>query len=133
MSGGHSTYEPKTGVSKWVDSRLPLPRLVYDSFVAYPTPRNLNYAYTFGAILSSQTAAPSELGPALRDGRRFSRRPAGSGGPHLRHRLLCGRPGVAPRRLGNGSGNGPGDGRRRAFGRLHLEPCDGPREVFGLG
>ncbi|MBW8638797.1 cytochrome b N-terminal domain-containing protein [Hoeflea sp. WL0058] len=52
MSGGHSTYEPKTGVSKWVDSRLPLPRLVYDSFVAYPTPRNLNYAYTFGAILS---------------------------------------------------------------------------------
>ncbi|GKX33461.1 MAG: cytochrome b [Rhizobiaceae bacterium MnEN-MB40S] len=52
MSGGHSTYEPKTGVSKWIDSRLPLPRLVYDSFVAYPTPRNLNYAYTFGAILS---------------------------------------------------------------------------------
>ena len=52
MSGGHSTYEPKTGFEKWVDSRLPLPRLVYDSFVAYPTPRNLNYAYTFGAILS---------------------------------------------------------------------------------
>jgi len=52
MSGGHSSYEPRNGFSKWVDSRLPLPRLVYDSFVAYPTPRNLNYAYTFGAILS---------------------------------------------------------------------------------
>ncbi|MEM6462398.1 MAG: cytochrome b N-terminal domain-containing protein [Pseudomonadota bacterium] len=52
MSGGHSTYEPSSGLGKWVDSRLPLPRLVYDSFVAYPTPRNLNYAYTFGAILS---------------------------------------------------------------------------------
>jgi ubiquinol-cytochrome c reductase cytochrome b subunit len=52
MSGGHSQYEPTSGFGKWVDSRLPLPRLVYDSFVAYPTPRNLNYAYTFGAILS---------------------------------------------------------------------------------
>jgi ubiquinol-cytochrome c reductase cytochrome b subunit len=52
MSGGHSTYEPTSGVGKWVDSRLPLPRMVYDSFVAYPVPRNINYAYTFGAILS---------------------------------------------------------------------------------
>ncbi|MEM9105368.1 MAG: cytochrome b N-terminal domain-containing protein [Pseudomonadota bacterium] len=52
MSGGHSQYEPTSGIGKWVDTRLPLPRLVYDSFVAYPTPRNLNYAYTFGAILS---------------------------------------------------------------------------------
>ncbi|MCR9135812.1 MAG: cytochrome b N-terminal domain-containing protein [Alphaproteobacteria bacterium] len=52
MSGGHSTYEPSSGLGKWVDSRLPLPRLVYDSFVAYPVPRNINYAYTFGAILS---------------------------------------------------------------------------------
>ena len=52
MSGGHSTYEPTSGFAKWVDSRLPLPRLVYDSFVAYPVPRNINYAYTFGAILS---------------------------------------------------------------------------------
>lgn len=50
MSGGHSTYTPKTGIEKWVDERLPLPRLVYDSFVAYPTPRNLNYMYTFGGI-----------------------------------------------------------------------------------
>ncbi len=30
----------------------PLPRMVYDSFVAYPVPRNLNYAYTFGAMLA---------------------------------------------------------------------------------
>ena len=52
MSGGHSTYEPTSGLGKWVDSRLPLPRLVHDSFVSYPVPRNLNYAYTFGAMLS---------------------------------------------------------------------------------
>ena len=49
---GHSSYEPTSGLGKWVDARLPLPRMVYDSFVAYPVPRNLNYAYTFGAMLS---------------------------------------------------------------------------------
>lgn len=48
----HGTYTPTTGIGKWVDSRLPLPRLMYDSFVAYPVPRNLNYAYTFGGMLS---------------------------------------------------------------------------------
>ena len=52
MSGGHSTYSPKTGLGRWMDSRLPVPRLVYDSFIAYPVPRNLNYAYTFGGILA---------------------------------------------------------------------------------
>src|SRR5262245_59026497 len=48
MSGGHSTYTPTTGLGRWIDARMPLPRLVYDSFVAFPVPRNLNYAYTFG-------------------------------------------------------------------------------------
>ena len=53
MSGEHaSTYTPGTGIEKWIDARLPLPRLIYDSFVAYPVPRNLNYAYTFGGILA---------------------------------------------------------------------------------
>ena len=52
MSGGHSKYVPVNGVMKWMDERLPLPRLVYDSFVAYPVPRNLNGWYTFGGILS---------------------------------------------------------------------------------
>ncbi len=49
---GHSTYVPKTGLAKWMDARLPIIRLGYDSFVAYPVPRNLNNWYTFGAILS---------------------------------------------------------------------------------
>ncbi len=52
MSAGHSSYEPKSGFGKWLDERLPLPRLMYDSFVAYPVPRNLNSWYTFGGILS---------------------------------------------------------------------------------
>ncbi|WP_442861120.1 cytochrome b, partial [Caulobacter sp. HMWF025] len=49
---GHSTYQPKTGFERWLDARLPIVRLGYDSFVDYPTPRNLNYWYTFGGILS---------------------------------------------------------------------------------
>ncbi len=52
MSAGHSQYTPNNGFMKWLDARLPLPRMVYDSFIAYPVPRNLNGWYTFGAILS---------------------------------------------------------------------------------
>ena len=49
---GHSSYDPQNGAMKWLDRRLPLPRLMHDSFVSYPVPRNLNYAYTFGGMLS---------------------------------------------------------------------------------
>jgi quinol-cytochrome oxidoreductase complex cytochrome b subunit len=49
---GQSTYEPKTGIERWLDARLPAIRLMHDSFVDYPTPRNINYWWTFGAILS---------------------------------------------------------------------------------
>jgi quinol-cytochrome oxidoreductase complex cytochrome b subunit len=49
---GPSTYEPASGFTRWLDKRLPILRLAHDSFVAYPTPRNLNYWWTFGAILS---------------------------------------------------------------------------------
>ena len=47
-----STYVPGTGVEKWLDKRLPIVRLAYDSFVDFPTPKNLNYWYTFGGILA---------------------------------------------------------------------------------
>ena len=49
---GHSTYEPKSGFTRWLDTRLPIMRLGWDTFVDYPTPRNLNYWWTFGGILS---------------------------------------------------------------------------------
>ncbi|KFB09478.1 cytochrome b [Nitratireductor basaltis] len=65
MSSGHSTYTPKTGFGRWMDARMPLPRLVYDSFVAYPVPRNLNYAYTFGGILSLMLMAQILTGVVL--------------------------------------------------------------------
>src|SRR5882724_7856985 len=45
-------YEPKSRFGRWFDDRLPATRLLYDSFVCYPVPRNLNYWYTFGAILT---------------------------------------------------------------------------------
>lgn len=49
---GHSTYTPSNGFTRWLDERLPVLRLVNDSFVDYPTPRNLNYWWTFGGILT---------------------------------------------------------------------------------
>jgi ubiquinol-cytochrome c reductase cytochrome b subunit len=45
-------YQPRSRIGRWFDDRLPATRLVYDSFVAYPIPRNLNYFYTFGGILA---------------------------------------------------------------------------------
>jgi ubiquinol-cytochrome c reductase iron-sulfur subunit len=65
MSGGHSTYSPKTGIGRWIDARMPLPRLMHDSFVSYPVPRNLNYAYTFGGILSMMLVAQILTGVVL--------------------------------------------------------------------
>ncbi len=49
---GPSTYQPTNPVAKWIERRLPIMGLVHSSFVAYPTPRNLNYWWTFGGILS---------------------------------------------------------------------------------
>ena len=49
---GESTYNPSNGFSKWMDSRLPILRLAHDSFIDYPTPKNLNYWWTFGGILT---------------------------------------------------------------------------------
>ncbi|TNE31364.1 MAG: cytochrome b [Alphaproteobacteria bacterium] len=44
-------YEPQNGFMKWMDERLPLPRLVYNAVGAgYPVPRNFNYMYNFGVL-----------------------------------------------------------------------------------
>jgi ubiquinol-cytochrome c reductase cytochrome b/c1 subunit len=49
---GPSTYKPKSAFLQWTERRLPILGLMHSSFVAYPTPRNLNYWWTFGGILS---------------------------------------------------------------------------------
>ncbi len=44
-------YQPQSDLSKWIDSRLPLPRFIYGALGAgYPTPKNLNYFYNFGVL-----------------------------------------------------------------------------------
>ena len=49
---GPSTYEPKSGFERWLDTRLPILRFANDTLVTFPTPKNLNYWYTFGGILA---------------------------------------------------------------------------------
>ncbi|QKS01781.1 cytochrome b [Sphingomonas sp. CL5.1] len=44
-------YEPKQPLMRWLDEKLPLPRLVYNAIGAgYPVPRNLNYWWNFGVL-----------------------------------------------------------------------------------
>ena len=44
-------YAPTTEFGRWMDEKLPVPRLVYNSLGAgYPTPRNLNYMWNFGSL-----------------------------------------------------------------------------------
>jgi ubiquinol-cytochrome c reductase cytochrome b/c1 subunit len=62
---GPSTYQPQSRFMKWLEARLPIASLVHSSFVAYPTPRNLNYWWTFGGILSFMLAAQIVTGIVL--------------------------------------------------------------------
>ena len=49
---GQETYIPDNKALAWVERRLPMLGLLKSSFVDYPTPRNLNYWWTFGGILT---------------------------------------------------------------------------------
>jgi ubiquinol-cytochrome c reductase cytochrome b/c1 subunit len=62
---GPSTYVPKSAIGRWFESRLPLMGLIHSSFIAYPVPRNLNYMWTFGAILSFMLIAQIITGVVL--------------------------------------------------------------------
>jgi ubiquinol-cytochrome c reductase cytochrome b/c1 subunit len=62
---GHSTYQPQNGFMRWLETRLPIGGLIHASFVAYPTPRNLNYWWTFGGILSFMLAVQILTGVVL--------------------------------------------------------------------
>jgi quinol-cytochrome oxidoreductase complex cytochrome b subunit len=62
---GHSTYQPKSALAKWFETRLPALSLIHSSFVVYPTPRNLNYWWNFGAILVFMLAAQLATGIVL--------------------------------------------------------------------
>jgi ubiquinol-cytochrome c reductase cytochrome b subunit len=47
----HSNYTPGSGIEKWLDDRLPIIRFSKEHLMDFPTPKNLNYWWTFGAIL----------------------------------------------------------------------------------
>jgi ubiquinol-cytochrome c reductase cytochrome b/c1 subunit len=48
---GHSTYKPTNPIAKWFDAQLPLLSTA-NEFMTFPTPKNLNYLWTFGGILT---------------------------------------------------------------------------------
>ena len=62
---GHSVYVPKSGFTKWLEARLPIISLTHSSAVAYPVPRNLNYFWTFGAILTMMLVVQIVTGVVL--------------------------------------------------------------------
>ncbi len=61
----HKRYEPKGRFTRWFESRLPIIGMVHNSFVSYPVPRNLNYLWSFGAILTFMLAAQIATGVVL--------------------------------------------------------------------
>ena len=60
-----SSYQPNSGFERWLDARLPVVRLMHDQFMVFPTPRNLNYWWTFGGILTFMLAAQIATGVVL--------------------------------------------------------------------
>ncbi len=60
-----SNYEPKSSFAKWWDDRLPVMRLMQGQLIDFPTPRNLNYLWTFGGILTFCLAAQIMTGVVL--------------------------------------------------------------------
>ncbi|WP_417691000.1 cytochrome b [Roseibium sp.] len=62
---GHSTYVPQSAGAKWLESRLPVISLIRGSFVDFPTPKNLNYWWTFGGILAVMLVAQILTGVVL--------------------------------------------------------------------
>jgi ubiquinol-cytochrome c reductase cytochrome b/c1 subunit len=65
MSDHESNYKPTSAIGKWMDVRLPLARMMHGQFVDFPTPRNLNYMWTFGGILMFMLVAQIVSGLVL--------------------------------------------------------------------
>ena len=63
--GGHSTYQPKSAFAKWFHERLPIMDLIQGQVLDFPTPKNLNYFWTFGGILAMMLGAQLVTGIVL--------------------------------------------------------------------
>lgn len=60
-----SPYVPSSALGRWFESRLPIGGLIHSSFVVFPVPRNLNYFWTFGAVLMFMLVAQIITGIVL--------------------------------------------------------------------
>ena len=49
---GPSNYQPTSAFGNWMHERLPVMEMVQGQALDFPTPKNLNYWWTFGGILS---------------------------------------------------------------------------------
>ncbi|WP_339951277.1 cytochrome b N-terminal domain-containing protein [uncultured Albimonas sp.] len=47
----HEKYEPKSGIEKWIHARLGIGAMIYDTLMI-PTPKNLNWMWIWGIILT---------------------------------------------------------------------------------
>ena len=65
MAAHESNYEPSSGIEKWLDERLPLIRFSKEHLMDFPTPKNLNYWWTFGAILAMMLGVQMVTGIVL--------------------------------------------------------------------
>ena len=52
MSSHESNFVPANPVLKWIETRLPVMGFAKSTMIDFPTPKNLNYWWTFGAILA---------------------------------------------------------------------------------
>ena len=62
---GPSNYQPKSAFGKWMHERLPVMELVQGQLMDFPTPKNLNYWWTFGGILAIMLVAQLITGIVL--------------------------------------------------------------------
>ncbi|MFO1185159.1 MAG: cytochrome b N-terminal domain-containing protein [Bauldia sp.] len=58
-------YQPKSRVARWFEKRLPIIGLAHEALVSFPIPRNLNYWWSFGGILSFMLVAQIATGVVL--------------------------------------------------------------------
>lgn len=47
----HDHYKPKSGIEKWLDERLPIVSILYSTMM-FPTPKNLNWMWVWGIVLT---------------------------------------------------------------------------------
>ena len=62
---GPSNYQPQSAFGKWMHERLPIMELVQGQALDFPTPKNLNYWWTFGGILAVMLVAQLITGIVL--------------------------------------------------------------------